>query len=156
MQKQALLAVDIPPRTTPSLYPEPFAALMAGREKRQLGDFFGLKNFGINLTRLAPNARSALRHAHSKQDEFIYILQGSPSLYTDEGRMVLSPGMCAGFPAGTGNASNLVNETDADVLYLEIGDRTAGDEVVYPEDDIQATLIEGKWQFAHKNGTPYD
>ncbi len=156
MQKQALLAVDIPPRTTPSLYPEPFAALMAGREKRQLGDFFGLKNFGINLTRLAPNARSALRHAHSKQDEFIYILQGSPSLYTDEGRMVLSPGMCAGFPAGTGNASNLVNETDADVLYLEIGDRTAGDEVVYPEDDIQATLIEGKWQFAHKDGTPYD
>lgn len=155
MQKQALLAMDIPPRTLPSLYPEPFATLMAGREKRQLGDFFGLKNFGINLTCLAPQARSALRHAHSTQDEFIYILQGAPTLYTNEGHIPLSPGMCMGFPAGTGNANNLVNETNADVVYLEIGDRTAGDEVFYPDDDIQATLIDGKWQFAHKDGTLY-
>ena len=128
---------------------------MAGREKRQLGDQFGLKNFGVNLTRLEPNAISALRHAYSKQDEFIYILQGRPTLHTNEGRIQLCPGMCAGFPAGTGNAGNLINETYDEVLYLEIGDRTPGDEGVYPDDDLKASLVEGQWRFTHKDGTPY-
>ncbi|MHB8247810.1 MAG: cupin domain-containing protein [Acidithiobacillus sp.] len=128
---------------------------MAGREKRQIGDLFGLRNFGVNLTRLAPNAASALRHAHSKQDEFVYILQGCPTLQTDEGPIQLSPGMCAGFKAGTGNAHNLVNETAEEIVYLEIGDRTPGDEATYPDDDLQASLVDGKWQFSHKDGTPY-
>ncbi len=151
----AIAATEVPPRTRPSFYPEPFASRMAGREKRQLGDFFGLTNFGVNLTRLAPNAISALRHAHSKQDEFIYIVQGRPTLYTNQGKTQLSAGMCAGFPAGTGNACNLSNETSEDVLYIEIGDRTIGDEAVYPDDDIQAELVDGNWQFTHKDGTPY-
>lgn len=151
----AIYVADIPPRTTPSIYPEPFASRMAGREKRQLGDFFGLENFGVNLTRLAPNAVSALRHAHTKQDEFIYILQGQPTLHSNEGRTQLAPGMCAGFRAGSGNASNLINETDEDVVYLEIGDRTPGDEAFYPDDDLQASLVDGKWQFSHKDGTLY-
>lgn len=150
-----VLAVDVPPSTPNSLYPEPFASRMSGREKRQLGDFFGLGNFGVNLTRLAPNAVSALRHAHSKQDEFIYILSGCPMLQTDEGRTQLSPGMCAGFPSGSGNACNLINESPDEVVYLEIGDRTPGDEVVYPDDDIQALLADGRWRFTHKDGTPY-
>ena len=151
----AVLAAEVPPRVTPSIYPEPFASRMAGREKRQLGDIFSLKNFGVNLTRLAPNAVSALRHAHSKQDEFVYILQGHPTLQTDEGKVQLSPGMCAGFRAGTGRANNLVNETTDDVVYLEIGDRTPGDEGTYPDDDLQALLVDGRWQFFHKDGTPY-
>ncbi|BAY28030.1 cupin 2 conserved barrel domain protein [Calothrix sp. NIES-2100] len=151
----AVNAAEAPARTKPSNYPEPFASQMLGREKRPLGDLFGLTNFGVNLTRLAPNAVSSLRHAHSKQDEFIYILHGYPTLQTDEGRTVLSPGMCAGFKAGTGNAHHLSNETADDVVYLEVGDRTAGDEGQYPDDDIQALLVEGKWKFTHKDGTPY-
>lgn len=151
----AINAVEIPPRTTASVYPKPFALRMVGREKRQLGDFFGLKNFGVNLTRLAPNAVSALRHAHSKQDEFIYILQGHPTLHTDEGPVQLSPGMCSGMQAGTGHAYSLANETAYEVVYLEIGDRTPGDEVIYPDDDLQASLVNSKWQFSHKDGTPY-
>src|SRR4029079_8752214 len=115
-----------------SIYPEPFASQMAGRRKQPLGDLFGLGNFGVNLTRLAPKAVSALRHAHSKQDEFIYILQGHPTWHTDEGRTRLAPGMCAGFKAGTGNGHRLINETDTDVVYLEIGDRTTGDVGIYP------------------------
>ena len=154
-KKTPILALDIPARTAPSLYPEPFASRVAGREKRQLGDFFGLTNYGINLTRLKPKAISALRHAHSKQDEFMYILQGRPTLQTDDGRFQLSPGMCIGFPAGKGNANNLINETLEDVLYLEIGDRTPGDEVIYPDDDIQASEVHGKWAFTHKDGSPY-
>ena len=151
----ALLASEAPTRTKPSNYPEPFASRMEGRVKKPLGDIFGLTNFGVNLTRLAPKAVSSLRHAHTKQDEFIYILQGRPVLHTDEGRTQLSPGMCAGFKAGTGNGHHLVNESTEEVVYLEAGDRTPGDEGSYPDDDLKALLVEGKWQFVHKDGAPY-
>lgn len=151
----AVVAADVPVRVKPSVYPEPFASRMAGRSKRQLGEAFGLSNFGVNLTHLAPGASSALRHAHTKQDEFVYILSGHPSLQTNAGFAQLAPGMCAGFKAGTGDAHRLVNETQDQVTYLEIGDRTAGDEASYPDDDIQATLISGKWEFVHKDGLPY-
>lgn len=151
----AVPATEVPPRTRPTNYPEPFASRMKGREKRQLGDVFGLANFGVNLTRLAPGAVSALRHAHSKQDEFIYILKGSPILHTDEGRTLLAQGMCAGFRAGTGNAHHLINESAEEVLYLEVGDRSPGDEGSYPDDDLQAELVQGAWRFTHKDGTPY-
>ena len=151
----ALLAASAPPRVRPSNYPEPFASRMAGREKRPLGDLFGVTNFGVNLTKLAPGASSALRHAHTRQDEFVYILEGRPTLHTDAGETALSPGLCAGFKAGTGDAHFLINETDADVVYLEIGDRTPGDEVSYPDDDLEAVISEGKWRFARKDGTPY-
>ena len=151
----ALSAIDVPPRAAVSFYPEPFAARMIGRQKRQLGEFFGLKNFGINLTRLAPNALSSLRHSHTKQDEYVYIVQGNPTLRTDKGSLRLAPGMCAGFPTGTGDAHHLHNETSEDVLYLEIGDRTPGDEAIYPDDDIQLVRRDGKVKFVHKDGTPY-
>jgi len=157
-EKTALVAIDaadVPPRTKPSLYPEPFASRVAGREKRQLGDFFGLTNFGVNLTRMAPGAVSALRHAHTKQDEFVYILHGHPTLLTDEGATALCPGMCAGFKAGSGNGHCLINETSEEVVYLEVGDRTPGDEGIYPDDDLRALMIEGRWRFVHKNGSPY-
>jgi len=154
--KAAIVASEAPPRTTPSNYPEPFASRMAGRIKRPLGDLFGLGNFGVNLTTLLPRASSSLRHAHSRQDEFIYILSGSPTLHTDDGMMRLGPGMCAGFKAGTGNAHRLLNETDDEVVYLEIGDRTPGDMAVYPDDDLQALMAEGKWHFRRKDGTAYE
>ncbi|MCE2484282.1 MAG: cupin domain-containing protein [Desulfurellaceae bacterium] len=152
----AIVAAEAPLRAKASNYPEPFASRMAGRQKRPLGSVFGLSNFGVNLTRLAPGAVSALRHAHSRQDEFIYILTGHPLLMTDDGETSLSPGMCAGFKAGTGNGHHLINRTDEDVVYLEIGDRSADDGVSYPDDDIQAVLDkDGQWQFVHKDGTPY-
>ncbi len=116
---------------------------------------FGLSNIGVNLTRLAPGAVSALRHAHSKQDEFIYVLHGYPVLLTDAGETQLRDGMCAGFKAGTYNGHQLLNRTHEEVVYLEVGDRSAGDSGSYPDDDIQAVFVEGKWRFAHKDGTPY-
>jgi uncharacterized cupin superfamily protein len=151
----SLRAEEAPSRTKPSNYPEPFASRMTGRLKKPLGDLFGLVNFGVNLTTLAPGAASALRHAHSRQDEFIYILQGQPTLHTDEGLTKLSPGMCAGFAHGTGNGHRLLNETTEEVVYLEVGDRTPGDEGSYPDDDLRAELVDGKWRFTHKDGTPY-
>jgi uncharacterized cupin superfamily protein len=151
----AVVAADAAPRTKPTNYPEPFASRMAGRRKQPLGDLFGLTNFGVNLTRLVPGAVTALRHAHTKQDEFVYVLDGHPTLHTDEGRTRLSPGMCAGFKAGTGNGHHFINETDQDVVLLEVGDRIPGDAGSYPDDDLVARMIDGTWRFTHKDGSPY-
>ena len=151
----AVVASQVAVRVKPSNYPEPFASRMQGRVKRPLGDVFGLVNFGVNQTLLLPGAISALRHAHAKQDEFIYILNGHPVLLTDAGETQLSPGMCAGFKAGTGDAHQLLNRSNEAVIYLEIGDRSLGDAVVYPDDDLQGVLLEGEWKFTHKDGTPY-
>jgi len=152
----AIEAAAAAARLRPSIYPEPFASMMEGRVKHPLGDLFGLANFGVNLTRLAPGAVSALRHAHARQDEFIYILDGTPTLVTDAGETPLAPGMCAGFKAGTGDGHHLVNNSDAQAVYLEIGDRTPGDAATYPDDDIAAEQTpDGKWRFLHKDGTPY-
>src|SRR4051812_2352149 len=128
----AVVALDVVPRAKRTNYPEPFASRMAGREKRMLGDVFGLQSFGVNLTRLAPGGSSALRHTHTKQDEFVYILEGKPVLVTDDGEVELTAGMCAGFRAGDGNAHHLVNRGSEDVLYLEVGDRMPGDAAIYP------------------------
>jgi uncharacterized cupin superfamily protein len=152
----AIYAAEAPPKVKQTNYPEPFAARVAGRRKHPLGDLFGLKNFGVNLTHLAPGGISALRHAHTVQDEFIYILQGTPVLITDAGETPLEPGMCAGFRSGTGNAHHLVNRGTDAVVYLEIGDRNAGDRAVYPDDDLHAVLDgAGQWAFTHKDGSLY-
>ncbi len=151
----AIEAATAPPKATASNYPEPFFSRMLKREKRPLGDLFGLKNFGVNLTTLKPSGESALLHRHSKQDELVYILEGRPTLVTDRGEVDLAPGMCAGFAAG-GIAHQLVNRTKRDVVYLEIGDRSPGDEGTYPVDDLKAALgPDGQWVFTHKDGRPY-
>src|SRR5688572_5197436 len=153
----AIFAAEAAGRARKSVYPEPLAARVGGRIKRPLGDLFGLTIFGVNLTTLKPGAMSALRHAHTKQDEFIYIVEGHPVLVTDEGETQLKPGMCAGFKAGTGNAHHLINRGQKDVIYLEIGDRTPGDSASYPDDDLITVKSEdGKSRvFTRKDGTPY-
>ena len=131
----SVVASECPPRPKPTAPPFPpvmVAKMAAGRDKRVLGDLFGLTNFGVNLTRLAPGGQSALRHAHGKQDEFVYILEGEAVLITDAGETPLKSGMCTGFKAGTGDAHHLVNRTKKDVVFLEVGDRSAGDSVSYP------------------------
>jgi uncharacterized cupin superfamily protein len=151
-----MIAADVLPRTTPSLYPAPFAARVAGRQKQALGDAFGLKNFGVNRTTLKPGAMSALRHWHSVQDEFIYILSGRPTLITGAGEAELQPGMCMGFRGGEPDGHHLVNRSSEDVVYLEIGDRLPGDSGSYPDDDLKAVMgADGKWQMQHKDGSPY-
>ena len=150
----AVMAAVVAPRTKPSNYPEPFASLMQGRIKSPLGDLFGLKSFGVNLTRLLPGAVSALHHVHSVQDEFIYVVEGEPTLHVDASETPLRPGMVAGF-AANGVAHHLENRTDKECVVLEIGDRAPVDEVSYPTDDITAKMVDGNWQFFHKDSTPY-
>jgi uncharacterized cupin superfamily protein len=151
----AIAIAEVAPQRRARDLPEPFGNRLAGRERRILGDLFGLKNFGVNCTRLEPGAISSLRHSHSHQDEFIYVLEGTPILITDHGELPLAPGMCAGFEAGSGNAHHLVNRSGFDVVYLEVGDRTSGDVVTYPDDDVQAHLhADGRYRYSRKDGRP--
>lgn len=151
----AVDAAAVPPRARPTSYPPQLAHLVAGREKRALGEVFGLKAFGVNLTRLAPGTQSAFRHTHTRQEEFLYVLEGEPTLVTDAGEFPLRPGTCAGFTPG-GAAHHVVNRSDRDAVVLEVGDRVPDDEGIYPHDDIKAAKApDGTWRFTHKDGTPY-
>ena len=141
-----------------TIYPKPLAdkVKVEGRARRRLGDHFGLTNFGVNLTELAPGSSSALAHFHTKQDEFIYILEGTPMLMLGDKEYLLHPGDFCGFRAGTEVGHQLVNKSQNPVLYLEIGDRMPGDFPVYPNDDLMFTYGEnGAWVMTHKNGKPY-
>lgn len=139
-----------------TIYPAPFAALLQGRQKHKLGEQYGLTHFGVNLTHLEPGAISALAHSHSRQEEFIYILEGTPTLVLGDEEFVMQPGDCCGFKAGTSIAHQLVNRSEARVTYLEMGDRSPGDEVEYPHDDLKAIQSEdGNWVLTHKDGRPY-
>ena len=144
------------PESNATGYPEPYRAAAQGRWNRRLGDHAGLTNYGVNMTRIVPGGQSSHRHAHSRQDEFIYVLAGEVELETNAGVEVLHAGMCAGFAAGTGNAHRFVNRSAADALLLVIGDRTADDEVSYPDIDLHGRMqCDGRYSFTRKDGTPY-
>ncbi|MFO0996057.1 MAG: cupin domain-containing protein [Alphaproteobacteria bacterium] len=155
MAKSPVFDPKAVPAVTGSGYPEPFRSKCAAREKRRLGDHAGLKNFGVNLVRMPPGVMSAMRHWHTKQDEFIYMIEGELVLLTDAGETVMRPGMAAGFPAGAPDGHCLVNRSDKDAVYLEVGDRLPGDEVDYPGIDMRAAFKSPTAAFFRKDGTPY-
>ena len=144
------------PESNFTSYPAPLRAPNQNRYNRRLGNHVGLQNFGVNLTRIVPGGQSSYRHAHTRQDEFVYVLEGEVVLETDAGPQTLKAGMCAGFPAGTGDAHRFVNRSGADVLLLVVGDRSGNDEITYPDIDMHAKLAaDGKYLFTRKDGTPY-
>ncbi len=155
ISKQMLINPQEIPERKGSNYPEEFKSLVAGRSKKPLGDAAGLKNFGVNLVTLQPRSWSSIRHWHSKQEEFIYILEGEVTLVTDSGEQTLKPGNMAGFPAGNADGHHLINKSDSVVLYLEIGDRTPEDEVNYPDTDLIAKYTPQGWIFTRQDGTSY-
>ena len=136
-------------------YPEAMRAPYAARGKRALGDALGLTNFGVNLVHMPAGSESALRHWHTREDEFVMVLEGELTLITNAGETVLGPGMAAGFPAGKADGHCLVNRSGRDAVYLEVGDRRAGDEVAYPDVDLTAVWRDGGRVFTHKDGRPY-
>lgn len=146
---------DIPANTTTN-YPQIFKHLVSGRSRKRLGNAAGLTNFGVNLVKLKPGSCSSIRHWHSHQDEFIYIIEGEITLVTNAGEQVLQAGDMAGFPAGEENGHHLINNSSQIVTYLEIGDRTGGDQVKYPDHDLVAKHSEQGWIFTKKNGDLYE
>jgi uncharacterized cupin superfamily protein len=151
-----VFATDEVPESNRTGYPGPLAAVSAKRWVRRLADHAGLSLFGVNLVRVEPGGQSSWRHAHSRQDELMIMQSGELVLLTDAGERVLRAGDVAGFPAGSGDAHCVVNRTDRDAVYLVIGDRTAGDEVTYPEVDLHATMgADGRYRFTRKDGSSY-
>ena len=151
---EPLHALDVAMRAKLSNYPPVFASRIAGRSKRQLGEAFGLTRFGVNLVELAPGARSALLHKHSRQQEFVFVIEGKPVLLTDDDERELEPGMCVGF-LPTGPAHCLLNRSNDLVRFLEIGDRDSEDSATYPEDDLLAERQGNGWRFVHRDGRPW-
>ena len=141
------------PESNASGYPPPYSEAQTRRFNRRLGDHVGLNRYGVVLTRIAPCGQSSHRHAHSTQDEFVWVLEGETVLRTDAGEQLLTPGMCAGFPAGTGDAHQFLNRGGKDVLLLVVGDRSDGDVVTYP--DVDMHMIRGQGMF-HKDGRKYE
>jgi uncharacterized cupin superfamily protein len=154
MSKLKLPAIDpamIEPRIG-SGYPKRFQAACAKREKRILGDLAGITRYGINLVRLPPGTASALRHWHTKEEEFVYIVEGEVELVTDAGSQTLKTGMAAGFPANKADGHHLVNRSSRDALYLEVGDRYEDDECVYPDHDMRLIPADGDQIFVLRDG----
>ena len=144
-----------PPTRRGSGYPKPFDGPCAEREKRALGNAFALTDYGVNIVTLPPGAWSSQRHWHSAEDEFVFVLDGEPTLITNAGRTRMRAGMCAGFPKGEANGHHLVNETGKPVVYLEVGSRRMEDAVDYPDIDMKIDSRGQGGVFAHKDGTPY-
>jgi uncharacterized cupin superfamily protein len=140
---------------TKGVYPQPYTSITDGREKAALGNVAGLTQFGVNLTRLKPGAASALRHWHEQEDEFVHVLEGELVLIEDDGETVLKPGDCAGFKAGVSNGHHLVNKSQSDALYLEIGTRAAAERGLYPDVDLVFERDQNGMRFLHRSGEPY-
>lgn len=155
MRTTPIRALDVAAIKGQTIYPEPFARVVAGRTKRKLGDVFGLKNFGVNLTHLEPGAASALLHAHTVQDEFVFIIEGNATVVIGEQQYEVSAGECVGFKAGS-QAHQIVNRSNETVTYIEIGDRLRDDEVVYPNDDIAVRSdANSGWVVTRKDGSAF-
>jgi uncharacterized cupin superfamily protein len=141
---------------TNSGYPEPYRSRVLPREKRRLGEAFGLTHIGINHTILPPGKESSMRHWHTHEDEMIYILEGEVVLRTDAGEHVLTAGMCAGFPAGSSDGHQLINRSNRPAVYLEISNRDPQDTVYYsdPDVDLMANPPHARGRFTRRDGTP--
>lgn len=136
-----------------SSYPSPFDEPCQKRFRRKLGDAAGLTQFGVNRLTLAPGVWSSQRHYHSREDEFVLVLEGEVVLITETGEETLRAGDCAGFPAGVPDGHHFINRSSHDAVLLEIGTRNEGDGVVYP--DIDLLVPEGVEGYAHRDGRPY-
>jgi uncharacterized cupin superfamily protein len=155
LARPALDPADVEPRSTCG-YPEPFRSRVMPREKRPLGAALGLTKLGVNLTTLQPGKESSIRHFHTHDDEFVFVLEGELILRTDQGEQRLCAGMCAGFPAGSRDAHQLVNRSDRPARYLEIGSDDPADVPHYPDVDLAYQRgPDGRGFFARKDGSPY-
>lgn len=150
----AIRARDLEPRMS-SVYPPEFAKAVAGREKRAVGDHFGLDQYGVNQVTLPPGVASSQRHWHAREDEFIYVLDGEITLVDDTGEHKLTPGMCAGFKAGVANGHCLINRSKTDAIYLEVGSRYADEEAYYSDVDLKGVKRAGKFVFTRKDGSTF-
>ena len=150
----ALDPMTIEPRTG-SGYPEPYRSRVVPREKRALGNALGLTKIGINHTTLPPGKESSMRHWHSHEEEFIFVLSGEVVLRTDAGEQLLTAGMCCGFPLGTTDGHHLVNRSNAPATYLEVSNREAADQAWYSDVDLRWNAPDATGIYTRKDGSTF-
>ncbi len=143
------------PVKTGSIYPEPYAAMMAGRSSLRLGEAGGLTQFGVNLVTLQPGAMSSLRHWHLNEDEFVLVTDGECVMITDAGEEVMRPGDCAAFPAGHPDGHHFINRSDRPARFLVVGTRAAREVGTYSDVDLIVTIEDGQARFTHRDGSAY-
>jgi uncharacterized cupin superfamily protein len=149
------IEIDKLPVDTRTGYPPPYDRVVVGRERKRLGNAAGLDQFGVNLTTLKPGAASALRHWHEMEDEFVYVVEGEIVLVENDGETVLKPGDAAGFKANNGIGHHLINRSDRNAVYLEVGTRAKYERVDYPDVDLKVVRDDKGMRYTHKNGEPY-
>ena len=148
------------PRTVEVLnrsgYPEPYRSRVLPRCRRRVGDALGLTRIGINYTVLPPGKESSMRHWHTHEDEFVFVLEGEVVLRTDAGEQPLRAGMCAGVPAGAEDGQQLINRSAADAVYLEISNRDGADSANYSDPDVDLVWSpeHARGRFTRRDGTP--
>lgn len=146
---------DKVPLKTGSIYPAPYAEMVAGRSSLRLGQAGGLTQFGVNIVILAPGAMSSLRHWHRAEDEFVMVLEGTCTLVDDAGKHEMGPGDCAAFPAGEENGHHFINETGAEARFLVVGTKAEHEVATYSDIDLRVEIEGGTATFTLKDGTPY-
>jgi uncharacterized cupin superfamily protein len=136
-------------------YPAPFNKAVEGRARRRLGKAAGLTQFGVNLCTLKPGAASSQRHWHENEDELVYVLEGEVALVEDSGESVLKPGDAAGWKAGVANGHCLINRSDRDAVFIEVGSRAAQERAFYSDIDMQVVRDGKDFSYTKKSGEPY-
>ncbi len=144
------------PVKTGSIYPAPYAAMMAGRSSLRLGDAGGLTQFGVNLVTLEPGALSSLRHWHLAEDEFVMVTLGECTLVQDEGETLMRPGDCAAFPANTPNGHHFINRSTAPASFLVVGSKARREVATYSDVDLRVEMEGGKARFTYKDGSDWE
>ena len=139
------------PQTLPAIsrssYPEPYRSRVLPREVRRLGEALGLTRIGVNVASLPPGKESSMRHWHTHEDEFVYVLEGELVLRTNGGEQLLSAGMCAGFVAGSEDGHQFVNRSGRPAAYLVISNRDPQDSAYYADADVDLM-----WSPPHARG----
>lgn len=113
------------------------------------GRHFGLKRIGVHHVRLLPGRRTSYPHAESAEEEFVHVLEGTPDVWLDGVLHRLQPGDGVGFPAGSGLCHTFINDTDAVVRLLVVGDVAKPDNKVrYPLNPDRKNYREDLWDDA--------
>ena len=110
------------------------------------GRHFGLTRLGVHHERLPPGRRTSYPHAESAEDEFVYVLEGEPDVWLDGRLHRLRPGDGVGFPAGTGLCHTFINNSDAEVRLLVVGEASKPENrIVYPRNPEQQARRADWW-----------
>ncbi len=136
-------------------YPSPFNKVVEGRSRKRLGRAAGLTHFGVNICTLKPGAASSQRHWHENEDELVYVLKGEVVLREDSGETVLKPGDAAAWKAGVPNGHCLINRSDRDAVFIEVGTRASTERAHYSEIDMMVVRDEKGARYTKKSGEPY-